>query len=249
MREMLKNPIFKVVAPMIVAAGVAAPFYIQHVQHNETSGVHRAQPSDDSFLDHNGDAHVERRVAPGHIEYDKVDSLGRARGAHGQLTTELRQQAKIRGRGNNPDDTNANPSGWGHNKKVAINYPGGGTYHGYFWNRSHLIADSLGGKAAADSWITGTRTQNVGRNNGKGGMAYSETIARKYLDDASHTSCPLYYAARPNYEGKELIPRSVTVDMKSCDGSINERVTVHNDAPGYLIDYNTGEFSKDKAKS
>lgn len=32
--------------------------------------------------------------------------------------------------------------------------------------------------------------------------------------------------------------------MKSCDGSLNERVAVFNDAAGFKIDYSNGNWSK-----
>lgn len=207
------------------------------------SGSFSAQSTEsDQFLTHDGKAVIEYDVKPGEIVYEGVDNYGRAQAVYSSLTTEIRAEAKERGRGGNPEDTNADPAGWGHNEKVTIEYPSGGTYTGWFWNRSHLLADSLGGKAAADAWVTGTRTQNVGRNDGKGGMAYTETIARKFLDDPNNANCPLYYAAVPNYKGSELVPRNVTVDIQSCDKSIDERVTVNNMMPGYEINYMDGSF-------
>ena len=107
-----------------------------------------------------------------------------------------------------------------------------------------MIADSLGGDPVKENLVTGTRTQNVGISSAhNGGMAYSETKARSYLDNQAHAPCPLYYAVTPNYTGNELIPRTVTVDMESCDKSISEHITVPNTANGYTIDYNTAEIS------
>lgn len=176
----------------------------------------------------------------GQITYCDLDSLGRPTCAYGLLTTDMRQKAKARGR----QHIDVNPTGWpAHNQKVTIT-DGSQSYTGWFWNRSHMIADSLGGDPVKENLVTGTRTQNVGINSAhNGGMAYSETKARSYLDNQAHASCPLYYAVTPNYNGNELIPRTVTVDMESCDKSISEHITVTNTANGYTIDYNTAEIS------
>lgn len=63
----------------------------------------------------------------------------------------------------------ADPSGWGVQDKVKILYSNGKHYKGFFWNRSHLIGDALGGDAIRQNVVTGTRTQNVGED-AKGGM-------------------------------------------------------------------------------
>ena len=87
--------------------------------------------------------------------------------------------------------------------------------------------------------------QNVGDNTGNGGMAYTETKVRDFLDDPANTDCGVYYAAEANYQGDELIPRTVTVDVRTCDGTIDENVIVDNIMPGYAINYHTGEWTKE----
>ena len=111
------------------------------------------------------------------------------------------------------------------------------------WNRSHLLADSLGGDPIAVNLVTGTRTQNVGSTQ-IGGMAHTEELAREYLDTHDGNACPLYYAAMPNYVGAEAVPRTVTVDIQSCDKSIDERVEVANTANGWTIDYSTAAVTE-----
>ncbi len=188
--------------------------------------------------------------APGTITYCPLDSLSRAVCAVGELTSALRADAKLQER----QDITVDPSGWPRsNNEVVIpalpQVPGSEDYSGWFWNRSHLIADSLGGDAIKNNLVTGTRTQNVGstRTGGQyaGGMAYTELIARDYLDTGIADACPLYYAATPKYDGDELVPQSVIVDMKSCDGSIDTRVEVYNVANGWAVDYFTGEFTQE----
>lgn len=53
--------------------------------------------------------------------------------------------------------------------------------------------------------------------------------ARDYLDNPDNAQCPLYYAVTPNYQNSELIPRTVSIDMESCDQSLSEHITVFND--------------------
>lgn len=194
-----------------------------------------------------GAAQRDYNPAPGEVGYCDSDSLGRAVCAYGLLTADTRADAKARGR----EDIDVDPAGWpSHNSKVNIpaltQIAGSTDYNGWMFNRSHLLADSLGGAPTVQNLVTGTRTQNVGSVNNTGGMAHTETQARDYLDGkagADANSCPLYYAATPNYTGDELVPRTVTVDIQSCDSVINERAIISNTANGHTINYMNGEYS------
>lgn len=126
------------------------------------------------------------------------------------------------------------------NEEVKVKLPTGKIYNGYFYNRSHLIADSLGGRSYKYNVVTGTRQQNVG-NNGNGGMQY---IEKKVSDYVEKTKNNVYYSVEPYYEGNELVPRYVIVNAKSDDGVINEKVKVFNNASGYEINYADGSFTK-----
>lgn len=184
---------------------------------------------------------------PGVVEYCPVDALGRAVCAFGELTTTQRKAVEDRGR----QPLTVAPAGWDHNRTVTIpaasDVAGSTAYRGWFWNRSHLVADSLGGAATAENLITDTRTQNVGSTkvNGEyaGGMAAVEIQARRYLDTQDADACPLYYAATPQYAGDELIPRTVIVDLQSCDRTIDERAEISNTEAGWAIDYAVGTFT------
>lgn len=168
---------------------------------------------------------------PGVIVYGTPDMLGRSTRAVGNITKALRDGGSDRER-DMPDDI----TGWpDHNPKVSIDLGDGDAYHGYLFNRSHLIAKSLGGEDIPENMVTGTRTQNVGRNQPPGGMAYTETLARDWLD--AHPDGTVLYMATPNYTGDELLPRTVTVDIRTSDGAIDQHVTVYNTADGYGIDY------------
>ena len=208
-----------------------------------------------------GETTIDMSVKAGDITYSALDSLGRTGRAVGNITYPMVEESAGWRAGFAPD-VDRTLAGWGHNGKVTIDLPTGGTYSGYFWNRSHLIADSLGGyhheygpdgsldknrsRSETVNLVTGTRMQNVGSNNaggsGYGGMAYFENLATSYLKE--HQSCSIWYSVEPVYSGNELVPRANVVKMVSCDGGINVTGIVYNVAPGYSIDYATGEFSR-----
>ncbi|MBT1162199.1 DNA/RNA non-specific endonuclease [Bifidobacterium sp. SO1] len=187
--------------------------------------------------------------AAGTIDYATPDSLGRSGKTVGVITKRMRDAGSDRDR-HMPDTV----TGWpATNPKVQIDLtdenacalpksarPKNSCYSGYLYNKSHLIAKSLGGEDSAENMVTGTRMQNVGRNDSKhpGGMAYTETEARDWLDD--NPSGTIAYMATPVYEGNELLPRYVLVDIKSSDSSIDQHVVVWNTANGWNIDYVTG---------
>lgn len=194
-----------------------------------------------------GVARREHRPAvAGRVEYCPLDQFGRAACAFGELTGAQRRAAKMTGR----QEIEVEPAGWPRaNPEVEIpalaGVRGSRAYRGRFYNRSHLVADSVGGDAARHNLVTGTRTQNVGSVNNSGGMAFTETIARGYLDRTVRAdACPLYYAAAPVYLGDEPLPRLVVVDVQSCDKAIDLRVEVVNAAQGWAIDYATGAHSR-----
>ena len=176
---------------------------------------------------------------PGTAVYSPLDSLGRSGQAAACVTYDMMEAGRARHR---KSLSSISPSGWGDNPEVDIPQANGDIYHGQFWNRSHLIAKSLGGDDIRENLVTGTRMQNVG-SNGRyaGGMGYCENLARMWLDD--NPDGWLAYVATPVYEGDDLVCRSVIVDMRSSDGSLDVRVEVYNAAKGYTIDYATGAFS------
>ena len=199
-----------------------------------------------NFYTVTGQAELNFNPAPSEYVYMPLDNLGRTTGSYALITARDRDLAKTDSHPEFVKNKPADPSGWGHNGKVEWEFPDTGKKsRGYFWNRSHLIADSLGGATVINNWVTGTRVQNVGKNDQAGGMAYTEEKVRNFLDNPANADCGVYYAAIPNYQGNELVPRTVTVDVKTCDSSINERVVVDNVMPGYSINYATGEYKKD----
>ena len=172
------------------------------------------------------------------FKYSDLDELGRSGIAEALITyADVEKSAGTR----EQFEKGSDPSGWGHNPKVSVKMTNGKIYNGFAWNRSHLIADSLGGRAYRNNLITGTRMQNVGANDSHGGMQY---IERKVVDHLkSNRYSRVWYRVTPIYEKNELVPRVVVVDAQSDDGGINERVVTYNVLPGYTIDYMTGKIS------
>ena len=204
-------------------------------------------PSDDTVTEWNPTEHPDYIAITGEadfgttpipeagtIDYATPDQYGRSGTAIGVITKTMRDEGSDRDR-HMPDTITGWPSP---NPKVTIQFTDGSHYKGYMFNKSHLIAKSLGGSDEADNMITGTRTQNVGKNDGNGGMAYTETKARDWLD--ANPAGTVTYKATPVYEGTELLPRYVTVDILTSDGTVNEHVVVFNTANGYGIDYQNG---------
>ena len=163
-----------------------------------------------------------------------ADELGRPSMVSANVTPEMATAGAKRKRSELP-----NPLGWPKNAEVDIQMADG-TYHGWLFNRSHLLAKSLGGPDTADNLVTGTRCQNVGNNDGSGGMGMPETAARNWLNRNPEGS--LFYEVEPHYVGSEPIPRTVSVDVKTSDGSIDNHYVTYNAAKGFTIDYATGAW-------
>lgn len=245
---MLKNTLRSLmvaVSALTLAASITSCADFLDEEHFSAS-PHTSVDSESDYYHITGSAKRDYTPMYGHVNYCEPDDLGRARCAFGELTAQTRQKAQERGR----QDITSNPAGWNGNAEIHIpalpQVPGSTDYNGWMFNRSHLLADSLGGDPTMNNMVTGTRTQNVGSVNNSGGMAYTETIARDYLDGAQGqdaNACPLYYAATPNYSGDELLPRTVTVDIQSCDKGIDQRVVVDNTANGFDINYAIGGFT------
>lgn len=184
-----------------------------------------------------GDAVIDEELEPGQVEYSSLDALGRTGQVRACITYQMMVDGEARERGSLPD-----PSGWPEqNREVEVQLPNGRTYHGWFWNRSHLLAKSLGGSDEVENLVTGTRMQNVGANDGQGGMDVFESAIRDWLEYRPDVT--VQYVATPVYEGDELIPRSVIVDVLSSDGEIDEELEVYNACKGYAIDYDDGSFA------
>ena len=189
-----------------------------------------------------GNAIVDFDANPGEYHYSDLDDLGRAHTAYAMITKADYDRELSEDREELSSKASNIPGMKGNNAKIPITWSNGKQYSSYFYNRSHLIADSLGGSPDVENLIAGTRFQNVGYD-GKGGMAYTEVKARDWL--SSHDGF-IYYCVTPVYNGNELVARSVYVDILSSDGSIDEHVEIFNvsgDVNGNVsMDYTTGKI-------
>lgn len=139
----------------------------------------------------------------------------------------------------NQQSFSKNTAGYTKNKEVLIENPKYEPYHGWFWNRSHLIADSLGGPSEPYNAITGTRPQNVGARDNQGGMRLPESRAYDYIY-ANPKKTLLYDVVPLYFDVNDLVPYAVQVTL--YNGDIRERYITLNIAYGYQIDYKTGEW-------
>lgn len=184
-----------------------------------------------------GKAVITQQLQPGEVVYSKLDKQGRAQQVRACINYEMMQQGKVRARELMP-----NPAGWPqHNPRVIIRLYNGRAYQGNMWNRSHMLAKSLGGQERLENLITGTRMQNVAANDGQGGMAFHETKIRDWL--VAHPKGTVQFVATPAYYKAESIPRSVFVQVCSSDKSIDESLEIYNAAAGFIINYQTGDIA------
>lgn len=177
-------------------------------------------------------------LQPGDIEYT-YDKSTKTQYVHALLSYENYEYGKR----DRESISGIDPIGWpDKNGETSVTFSDGTTYNGWFWNRSHLLGHALGGEDEEKNLVTGTRAQNVGKNNMNSGMQFAEETAKDYL--TNHKDGTLYYFVTPIYLGGENIPRSVFVDMRSDDGSIDMHIEVFNAMPGYEINYVNGTWSK-----
>ncbi len=189
--------------------------------------------------------------------YDKLDSLGRATMATGLINKNTLLAQKDLGRPSfsssliiagerTPSrftDKWENVSGSkSNNQKVNLKMAKA-SYNGWLYNKSHLLAWSLGGDMNDHNLILGTRAQNVGSNYSKdpGGMSYIETKTRDYL--YANDKAMVLYTAIPVYNGDELLPRAVYVEAYDIDNPSKFSIGAwtSNQQQGVSINYTTGE--------
>ena len=188
-----------------------------------------------------GEADFSNRKVEDGYHYGDLDNLERPTWATARITKADYDREKDEKR----EDIKVNPTGWPKtNPKVVIKHPDGSTYEGNFWNRSHMIADSLGGEPIKENLVTGSRPQNVGGRKNDGGMAYLEKKVRDYFK-AGHKG-PVDYSVENHYNVDNLLPDYTIVNAKSSDGKINEKVVVYNVANGWEINYKTAEVKEIK---
>ena len=176
---------------------------------------------------------------PYEIETDDVfyqkDDTGYTQFVYAKIGPKLMKKARSK----RADISDEYPRGWPEkNQIVTVQFPTGVNYKGWFWNRSHMLAHSLGGDDNVRNLTTGTRAQNVGDNKYGGGMQYTENLARQFMK--FHKNAYILYSVENLYKNNsDIIPYANEINIKSSDGSIDEKVFVYNVMPGYEIDYSS----------
>lgn len=177
----------------------------------------------------------EKNNTKEYYKYSELDDYGRC-GTAMACIGEANLQTEERG-----DISNIKPSGW---QSIEADDVDGG----WLYNRSHLIANCLGGPCGRDgeneddlkkNLITGTRYMNVE------GMEKFELMIRDYI---SETKNHVIYRVTPLYKNNDLLAGGVKMEAYSVedDGDgITFNVFCYNVQPGYKINYATGEIVKD----
>lgn len=159
----------------------------------------------------------------GQITYCEPDAYNRPTCAYGLLT-----QANIQAGANyQRTDITIDPTGWPSQNPQLLKTP--------------LISPALGGDIQKNNLIPATRIYHKDLDG-------IEQKAKDYVSNPGNAQCPLYYAITPSYVDDELIPRTVTIDIESCDHVLSERHTIYNVTTFYstaeAINYHTGEIWK-----
>lgn len=171
----------------------------------------------------------EKAKTRSYVQYNELDSLGRATGAEVILeASELPE--KDRG-----SISSIHPTGW-HSTDFQGLVPGGS-----FYNRAHLIAYALTGIDGSSTFaprdlVTATRTCNTE-------MIPYETKALEYLEN--NEGAHILYRVTPDFRGSDLVCRGIHMECYSLEdqGKLEFNVYIYNVQPGFSIDYGTGDMT------
>ena len=163
--------------------------------------------------------------------YEKLDVLGRARGAYADIGKETMPKEK---RGS---ISSVHPTGW---NNTQYNFVDGK----YLYNRCHLIGYQLTAENANErNLITGTRYMNV-----EGMLPFENMVADYIKETGNH----VLYRVTPIYEGDNLVANGVEMEAESIEDNgegIQFHVFVYNVQPLVDIDYRDGSSQKTKIQS
>ena len=161
--------------------------------------------------------------------YEKLDVLGRARGAYANIGKETMPKEK--------SISSVHPTGW---NNTQYNFVDGK----YLYNRCHLIGYQLTAENANErNLITGTRYMNV-----EGMLPFENMVADYIKETGNH----VLYRVTPIYEGDNLVANGVEMEAESIEDNgegIQFHVFVYNVQPLVDIDYRDGSSQKTKIQS
>lgn len=190
------------------------------------------------------------------------DSLGRATFAHIQLKDAdepngVKRENKI----------TYDPVGW-HNYKMSYIDVDGETKQAFLMNRGHLIGYQFSGlNSEGRNLVPMTRLLNAGTVSDKGmddSNPYSMLFYENQLDSwlSENPDKTLDFKVVPNYNGDELLPRTITMNWSGYDSNgdpiqvelktkgneiysgVTGSVTLENTSPNAIIDYKTGQATQ-----
>ena len=193
--------------------------------------IHADTSSEQGYTYVNNDkSTLSRHWGYDHIHYARLDSLNRAGTdtaylAHKNLANDsLRQEQDVR------------PTGW-HQKRVNGEY---------ILNRGHEIAYSLSRGITSTGKYSGS--DDAGDQNNPRNLftqtQYSnqdvQTIFESEVRNALENNEKVVYRVKPIFSGDDLMAKSVQLQAKSTDGSLNFNVDIRNTQPNVTFDYSDG---------
>ena len=158
--------------------------------------------------------------------YSELDSLGRVGVVFASLAKDMLPT------GDKGSIGHIKPTGW-----VQKTYPSNIVAQSQIYNRSHMIAWSIGGNDAKENLMTGTPYFN------QIGMQIFES---QVLDYIRETGNHVMYRVTPVFVGDNLLANGALMEAWSVEDNgdgICFCVFVYNVQPGVIIDYATGESS------
>lgn len=117
--------------------------------------------------------------------------------------------------------------------------------NGWIFNKSHLLAYSLGGDNEVHNLIWGTREQNIGTNetNFSGGMSYIENMTKKYIRENKESN--ILYQVVPIYnKSNHIVPKYVYVQATDLNNKnkYNKAIITINRTKKGIINYEKGNI-------
>lgn len=153
-----------------------------------------------------------------YFKYSGRDAYGRAQSAIATVSKADLVASETRKGIDLPD-----PAGWVGRSKGGI------------YDRSHLIAYTLGGKNDLDNLVTGTVSFN---------QKYMTEVEGDVRDYIKKTGRTVLYRVTPYYRGNELLPVGVLMEASTGDGGFKRNRFVYNVQDGFEINYLTGQVKE-----
>ena len=164
--------------------------------------------------------------------YDGLDTYGRASAVLAVVGPDTLEDAT------QEDISSIKPSGWENDNKVSNNkqyeYISGSQPYSLY-NRSHLLARSMGGENNEENLVTGTTYLN------QTGMKPFEDKVREYV---KNTGNHVLYRVTPVFKGSNKICSGIQMEAYSVEDSgqgVSFNVFCYNVQPGIGINYATGD--------